>query len=252
MQFLSGCGLEAAARIQRSSQHRIDPFSRYAHSKTVSWRGSCSHGSNHDTRQLPWRFIQQQNRGIQLMSDDEVEIAIPIQIARRQRSTNPFRSKVFTRLHSHVGKLSILIIAKQMGWHAIRLGPGKTAIFNVAISDGQIEPPVVINEPESNTGITPEINQIVKMIGMKQEELKTLAAGQPELYRQFSNDLDQLDSSYNALKSELNETPNQELLLEAMIQNLQLQLNVLNQQLNIINQIKQSKKYSHEKKDQSI
>jgi hypothetical protein len=114
------------------------------------------------------------------------------------------------------------------------------------------EPPVVINEPESNTGITPEINQIVKMIGMKQEELKTLAAGQPELYRQFSNDLDQLDSSYNALKSELNETPNQELLLEAMIQNLQLQLNVLNQQLNIINQIKQSKKYSHEKKDQSI
>jgi hypothetical protein len=34
-----------------------------------------------------------------------------------------------------------------------------------------------------------------------------------------------------------------------MIQNLQLQLNVLNQQLNIINQIKESKKYNHEKID---
>ncbi len=126
------------------------------------------------------------------------------------------------------------------------------SVYFFVVNKKPAEPPVVINEPESNTGITPEINQIVKMIGMKQEELKTLAAGQPELYRQFSNDLDQLDSSYNALKSELNETPNQELLLEAMIQNLQLQLNVLNQQLNIINQIKQSKKYSHEKKDQSI
>jgi len=38
-----------------------------------------------------------------------------------------------------------------------------------------------------------------------------------------------------------------EMLIEAMIQNLQLQLNVLNQQLNIINQIKQSKSKNHEK-----
>jgi hypothetical protein len=37
------------------------------------------------------------------------------------------------------------------------------------------------------------------------------------------------------------------MLIEAMIQNLQLQLNVLNQQLNIIQQIKQSKNNNHEK-----
>ena len=103
--------------------------------------------------------------------------------------------------------------------------------------------------PES---FTPEMNQFVKMIDMKQEELKTLAAEQPELYRKFTNDLDQLDSSYNTLKSQLTAAPNREMLLEAMIQNLQLQLSVLNQQLNIINQIKQSKKNSHEKIDQAI
>lgn len=103
--------------------------------------------------------------------------------------------------------------------------------------------------PES---FTPEMNQFVKMIDMKQEELKTLAAEQPELYRKFTNDLDQLDSSYNTLKSQLTAAPNREMLLEAMIQNLQLQLSVLNQQLNIINQIKQSKKNSHEKIDQTI
>ena len=89
----------------------------------------------------------------------------------------------------------------------------------------------------------PQMNQFVKMIDTKQEELKTLAKEQPELYQQFTTAINQLDSSYNTLKNQLSATPNREMLLEAMIQNLQLQLNVLNQQLNIINQIKESKKY---------
>jgi hypothetical protein len=97
-----------------------------------------------------------------------------------------------------------------------------------------------------------EINQFAKLIDTKQEELKTLAKEQPELYRKFTLAINQLDSSYNTLKNQLSATPNREMLLEAMIQNLQLQLNVLNQQLNIIHQIKESKKNSHEQNDQSI
>ena len=93
----------------------------------------------------------------------------------------------------------------------------------------------------------PEMNQFAKMILLKQEELKILTKEQPALYQKFAKDFYQLDSSYNILKTKLSVTPNRELLIEAMIQNLQLQLNVLNQQLNIIQQIKQSKKYSHEK-----
>ena len=98
----------------------------------------------------------------------------------------------------------------------------------------------------------PEVNQFAKMIALKQEELRSLAKDQPELYTQFAKDITQLDSSYNILRKQLSATPNREMLLEAMIQNLQLQLNVLNQQLNIIHQIKQSKKYNHEKIDQAI
>ncbi len=98
----------------------------------------------------------------------------------------------------------------------------------------------------------PEMNQFALLIAMKQEELKTLGKEQPELYQQFATDINQLDSSYKALKNQLSVTPNREMLIEAMIQNLQLQLNVLNQQLNIIHQIKQSKKYSYEKNDQTI
>lgn len=93
----------------------------------------------------------------------------------------------------------------------------------------------------------PEVSAIAKMIVLKQEELKALSREQPELYQKFSADINQLDSSYRTLKTQLGATPNKEILIEAMIKNLQLQLNVLNQQLNIINQVKHSKKYSHEK-----
>lgn len=98
----------------------------------------------------------------------------------------------------------------------------------------------------------PEINEFAKMVALKQEELKALAPEQPELYRKFTSDINQLDSSYKSLKSQLSATPNRELLIQAMIQNLQLQLNVLNQQLNIINQIKQTKSKGHEKNNQTI
>jgi septal ring factor EnvC (AmiA/AmiB activator) len=106
------------------------------------------------------------------------------------------------------------------------------------------------------TGLSPEhaseVYQFVKLIDTKQEELKKLTREQPELYREFSTAIDQLDSSYNTLKNQLSSTPNTEMLLEAMIQNLELQLSVLNQQLSIINQIKESKKVSHAKTDKII
>ena len=98
----------------------------------------------------------------------------------------------------------------------------------------------------------PEVNQFAKLVALKQEELKALAPEQPELYQKFTTDINQLDSSYKSLKNQLSATPNREMLIKAMIQNLQLQLNVLNQQLNIINQIKQSKSNHHEKNNQNI
>lgn len=103
------------------------------------------------------------------------------------------------------------------------------------------------NAPEN----TPEVNEFAKLVMLKQEELKALAPEQPELYKKFTADINQLDSLYKFLKNQLSVTPNREILIEAMIQNLQLQLNVLNQQLNIINQIKQSKKNTHEKNSQT-
>jgi hypothetical protein len=119
-----------------------------------------------------------------------------------------------------------------------------------------VETPAVVKTENDINKLAPEyapqVNEFAKLIDMKQEELKLLSKEQPQLYHKFTTDIIQLDSSYNALKNQLSVSPNKEMLLEAMIQNLQLQLNVLNQQLNIIQQIKQSKNDSHEKNYQAI
>ncbi len=92
-----------------------------------------------------------------------------------------------------------------------------------------------------------EVYHFTQLIELKQTELKQIEKDNPELYKQFISDINKLDSSYFALKKELPANPNREQLLEAMIQNLRLQTELLNQQLFIIKQIKQSKSKTNEK-----
>jgi hypothetical protein len=104
---------------------------------------------------------------------------------------------------------------------------------------------------EETTGITDpvyakQIYHFREIIDLQQTELRQVEKEQPELYHQFAGDLHKLDSAYSVLKINLAENPNREMLLEAMIQNLQLQSDLLNQQLIIIKEIKQKSK-NHEK-----
>lgn len=106
-----------------------------------------------------------------------------------------------------------------------------------------------VNDPilkEINPGYAREVYHFTKLIELKQNELKEIEKENPNLYNKFVADINKLDSSYNALKKELPENPNREQLLEAMIENLRLQTEILNQQLSIINQIKASKSNNHE------
>jgi hypothetical protein len=97
-----------------------------------------------------------------------------------------------------------------------------------------------------NPGYAREVYQFTQLIELKQNELKEIEKENPLLYKKFVADINKLDSSYNALKKELPENPNREQLLEAMIENLRLQTEILNQQLSIINQIKASKSSNHD------
>ena len=105
--------------------------------------------------------------------------------------------------------------------------------------------------PDELSSIAPEhaseFKKIYNSIATSQRELKNAAAGQPELYKQFLNDLAVLDSSYRSLRNQALVTPNRDVIIKAMMQNLQLQAELIYRQLTITNEIKQQKTKQNEK-----
>lgn len=97
-----------------------------------------------------------------------------------------------------------------------------------------------------------EMVHFAKLVEIKHRQLKNMAKDEPLLYKQFSGDVNKLDSVYHSLQNQLSTKQNSEELLEAMIQNLQLQMQLLNRQLGIIKQLNHSKKSAYDKAYQSI
>ncbi len=92
-----------------------------------------------------------------------------------------------------------------------------------------------------------EVYHFTRLIELKHKELSKIRNEEPELYKKFSADITRLDSSYQMLKKELPGNPNEELVLAAMIENLRIQIDLLNEQLIIIKKIRQTKNTDHEK-----
>jgi hypothetical protein len=107
------------------------------------------------------------------------------------------------------------------------------------------------NNPDENI-IDEEMYHYAKLVEIKHKELKKIQRDEPLLYKQFAGDVNKLDSVYHSLQNQLPKNPNREQLLEAMIQNLQLQMRLLNHQLDIIKQINHSKKSAYENAYKSI
>lgn len=86
-----------------------------------------------------------------------------------------------------------------------------------------------------------EANQFYQAIAARQEQLKTATTNEPELYKEFLSDLQVLDSTYKMLQKQALHTPNRDVIMKAMLQNLQLQAELLYRQLLITNELKQNK-----------
>lgn len=86
-----------------------------------------------------------------------------------------------------------------------------------------------------------EANQFYQAIATRHEQLKTATTNQPELYKEFLSDLQVLDSTYKMLQKQALHTPNRDVIMKAMLQNLQLQAELLYRQLLITNELKQNK-----------
>ncbi|WP_454801743.1 hypothetical protein [Mucilaginibacter phyllosphaerae] len=87
------------------------------------------------------------------------------------------------------------------------------------------------------------------VIENQRTRLKLVAKFDPELYKEFKTELAKMDANYKKLNKDLATSPNQERVLRAMIRNLQIQTEVLNQQLSVIEQFNQSKNSHENEKD---
>ena len=108
----------------------------------------------------------------------------------------------------------------------------------------------VNNKPDSTQQIVAEVApqygdkmvQYTSLIESKREEIKQIETHDPVMYKEFATEIEKLNLDYRNLQTELTETPNQEDLVKAMIQNLQVQLDILNRQLKIIEKVKEYQK----------
>jgi len=100
---------------------------------------------------------------------------------------------------------------------------------------------------ELQSSMSEEMYHYAKLVEIRHKELKAIEKDEPLLYKQFALDVNKLDSVYRSLQEQLPTNPNREQLLEAMLQNLQLQMELLNHQLEIVKQINHSKKSEYEK-----
>jgi len=168
-------------------------------------------------------------------------------------SGNPKKAKVVPinwMRWSAAAAVVILIGAATLYWFN-----SKPVVSEEVAVKKDVNPPVIVDSSllnEINPVYAKELYHFTQLIELKQDELKQLEKENPELYKQFVTDINKLDSSYNVLKRELPANPNREQLLEAMIRNLQVQMDLLNQQLQIIQQIKQSKNKNNDPNSKSI
>ncbi len=107
------------------------------------------------------------------------------------------------------------------------------------------------SNPENLNSINPEyaveFKEASLAIQKRQKELQSAIGSDPGLYRKFQEDLNLLDSTYRMLRDNANQSANPDVIIKAMIDNLQLQAELLGRQLMIIRDIKTTKTSKNEK-----
>ena len=97
-------------------------------------------------------------------------------------------------------------------------------------------------EDKEMTAFNESKTHFATLIAYKGNEIKKLAKNNPEVYKNFSKDITELNETYKQLNKQLPKTNNKSALINAMIYNLQIQIDLLNKQLIILNKIETIKK----------
>jgi hypothetical protein len=80
-----------------------------------------------------------------------------------------------------------------------------------------------------------------RMVQIKDAELEQYCRPQPVLCREFENDISSLNEAYMQLKKEYITSADKKTILQAMMNNLQMQLDVMNRQLEVMQTVKKKK-----------
>jgi chromosome segregation ATPase len=88
--------------------------------------------------------------------------------------------------------------------------------------------------------------QFSSLIEIKRNELKQYKKDNPELVRDFEHQLVELQLSYKQLLPQLKDEKKRDVVLQAVIDNLQMQVEILNQQIEIVKQYKKPKNDTEE------
>jgi hypothetical protein len=134
---------------------------------------------------------------------------------------------------SSISKLKIWAIAA-----SVLLVTGYLSVFYLNNKSDSTEQIVAEVAPQYGDKMV----QYTSLIETKREEIKQIETHDPVMYQEFATEIEKLNQDYQNLQTELSQTPNQEDLVKAMVQNLQVQLDILNRQLKIIEKVKEYQK----------
>ncbi len=191
-------------------------------------------------------FIDENRRAF---DDDLPSTAAWHQIERRIGANKPVRQVSVRNIYKWSAAAAVFFIVAAGIW------------FAVVRKNDRAETTQTRPAPAGNTGnntadltkIAPEyaaeVKKIFQSIEEQQQQLKLVTKEQPALYSQFAQDLAALDSSYRVLKIQIVQTPSREVLIKAMLQNLQLQAELLGKQLLIIHDLNNNNKTDNNEKN---
>lgn len=160
----------------------------------------------------------------ELDGEEESEIKeIPVRKIKKE-------SKVITIRYSTLRIAAVILILVGSAW----------GVWKLASQQGQgvrTEDAFALDLKQINPELAEAESYYTALISQKRKEIENYSLDDPELSAIFKNDLKELNEMYEQLKDELKGTPTQEQIMDAMIQNLQMRINVLNRQLEILKKL---------------
>jgi len=144
-------------------------------------------------------------------------------------------------------KIDVLVLKKAITERVVKIGfllkiaASLTLVCSIGLFFWiiNLKPTAVVADFDSE--LAKQQVHYASLIELKRNEIKNFKNEDPDLYREFSGELKKMEINYEKLQNDLNNSPNPEETIKAMITNLQIQTEVLSQQLNIIQQIKKVK-----------